>query len=439
MQQVVCKVRQVVGKVRKVVRKMRKVVRKIRKVVRKIRKVVRKIRKVVSQLEEFHAAFSQKGLHKYIFVAIRNLSRAAESTAEKAIASLEQRDDAYFNKFRFLVQRPYKIGVSPHRRIDEHFRWSEKDRGDAGARREPWFDESASDGCMQELFLEGCPLSESCLKTMLGPKGTTGYIVTHQVLYVSIGKMAGCSAQIETFLNSSRGAQTTEDYVAELCTNIHDEVARYQRDKRKLARISHDDLDLLVEQVFVCGQFGFVDFANPHVLVAALAWQHPRLGCYTRSKPEALPNMGLSADVLGFGPGSSARKPLEESVAQDSCLSHMSTVAAGALLTFLRLLLDPAPWPEFHFADQLVQIDAVVAEDRFVQFRYIDWVRDALLPSDVRLPRPPPVAWSPDLIAFVVLLFIFVAGVVVAHHLFSSSATNTIGRKRVYHYAYKKL
>lgn len=51
-----------------------------------------------------------------------------------------------------------------------------------------------------------------------------------------------------------------------------------------------------MEQTFVCLQFGFVEFANPHLLVAVLAWQHPVLGCYTNKKPESVPNMGLSAD-----------------------------------------------------------------------------------------------------------------------------------------------
>lgn len=48
--------------------------------------------------------------------------------------------------------------------------------------------------------------------------------------------------------------------------------------------------------VFVCLKFGYVEFANPHFLVTALAWQHPVLGCYTSQKPEYIPNMGLSAD-----------------------------------------------------------------------------------------------------------------------------------------------
>lgn len=51
--------------------------------------------------------------------------------------------------------------------------------------------------------------------------------------------------------------------------------------------------------VFVCGYNGFVEFPDPHFLVSTLSWQHPKLGCYTRLKPETIPNWGIAAE---FGP-----------------------------------------------------------------------------------------------------------------------------------------
>jgi hypothetical protein len=58
--------------------------------------------------------------------------------------------------------------------------------------------------------------------------------------------------------------------------------------------------------------------------------------------------------------------------------------------------------------------------------------------------HPPPFAWSPDLIAFVVLAFIFVAGSVVAHYIFTQQHQPGIGprphnAKQFYAYAYKRL
>lgn len=40
----------------------------------------------------------------------------------------------------------------------------------------------------------------------------------------------------------------TTEYIAERCTNIYDESAKFRKDKKKLARISHLELDLLLEQ-----------------------------------------------------------------------------------------------------------------------------------------------------------------------------------------------
>lgn len=86
------------------------------------------------------------------------------------------------------------------------------------------------------------------------------------------------------------------EYTAERCTNIYDESAKFRKDKKKLARISSGDLDLLMEQVFVCLQFGYLDFANPHYILTALAGQHQHLGCYTIQKPENMPKMSLDED-----------------------------------------------------------------------------------------------------------------------------------------------
>lgn len=111
----------------------------------------------------------------------------------------------------------------------------------------------------------------------------------------------------------------------------------------------------------------------------------------------------------------------------------------------MRFLLDPGPWPDLHFADHLVQIDRIISEDRFQRFKYVQWVRDSSLhlmhASQKILPKPPPIAWSPDLIAFVILLLIFSVGSIVAHYIWGNNVGDNfkIGGKRVYPYAFKKL
>uniref|UniRef100_A0AC34RKC1 Uncharacterized protein n=1 Tax=Panagrolaimus sp. JU765 TaxID=591449 RepID=A0AC34RKC1_9BILA len=105
----------------------------------------------------------------------------------------------------------------------------------------------------------------------------------------------------------------------------------------------------------------------------------------------------------------------------------------------LRFLLDPPPWPEYHHAaDQLISADTIVAEEKFHVFKYIDWVRD--IPGGIHLPRPPPVTWAPDLIAFVFLLLMLLIGSIIAHNYCSSDANSRYGKhKKLYNFAYKKL
>lgn len=90
-------------------------------------------------------------------------------------------------------------------------------------------------------------------------------------------------------------------------------------------------------------------------------------------------------------------------------------------------------------------VDKIVSEDHFSHFKYIKWVRDSSLylmyESNKILPKPPPINWSPDLIAFVILLLIFVTGTIIAQYIWGNNAGNKfkIGKKRMYPYAFKKL
>lgn len=218
----------------------------------------------------------------------------------------------------------------------------------------------------------------------------------------------------------------------------------------------------MLNLVFVCLHFGFVEFGDPHVLITALQWQHPSLGCYTAQKPEPVPNLGLSSSfvkndqndqigkiwylfvrfhmlIIFFDHSFTITLLFFLILISEACRMQTTTIAALTLVTFLRYLLDPGPWAEFRFADHLVQIDQIVAEDHFRHFKYIEWVRDC--PHEIhRMPRPPPVAYSPDLIAFMALLFFFIIGSIVAHQLCTGDHNAKIGKtKLLYPYAFKKL
>lgn len=116
----------------------------------------------------------------------------------------------------------------------------------------------------------------------------------------------------------------------------------------------------------------------------------------------------------------------------DLCSAHSSTVAAGALVVFLRFLLDRGPWPEYYLADQPVVVYGIAAEEKFRQFSYGRWVRDSFILS-IRHVRPPEIGWSPDLFAYFLLLCIILGGFVFIHFCYKPKT------KQFYYFSYKKL
>lgn len=56
------------------------------------------------------------------------------------------------------------------------------------------------------------------------------------------------SVRKETKGNEKKYESKLDAYVAERCTNIHDELVRFRRDKKKLARVASSSLDLIMEQ-----------------------------------------------------------------------------------------------------------------------------------------------------------------------------------------------
>ncbi|KAE9554731.1 hypothetical protein FO519_002059 [Halicephalobus sp. NKZ332] len=389
------------------------------------------LRILEGQMDQLYINYRDKGYHKDIFSAIRNISMKASELAAKGSEKLEERDPGRFKAGKSLFSHGFRMKIQPARQTDERMRWQVKEHFNEKSSR-VWFD--VDSGEMKCLFdftsSTNCTLSESCIQSMLTTTGLNGYQLTNQLLYLTIAQNLNCAPSINSTLLHLRN-KTILDQTQEFCTNILGELDKYKRDKKKLARIDHKSLDLMMEQVFVCGINGFVEFVDTHFIVAGLGWQNPELGCWTRRKSEPV-NTGLSGDLK------TKKEPLQSSPGE-ACLPHLSAVTTGALITALRFLLDPPPWPEYHSAaDQLISADRIVSEDRFHFFKYIEWVRD--FPADMRIPRPPPVAWAPDLVAFMFLLFVFLIGSVVAHSFCTPGPNNKFIRtKRLYPFAYKKL
>uniref|UniRef100_A0A915BGC7 Nicastrin n=1 Tax=Parascaris univalens TaxID=6257 RepID=A0A915BGC7_PARUN len=401
------------------------------------------LRIIQGQLNHLYMDFKERNLHSEVVDEIRNLSRCASEIANKAIPFVADRDPFYYKQFRYLLTHPYDV-THKAQRIDERLRWLEKEilRKRIDRTEMMWFSEKQSDWCFAEVLSKDygadnvnstCAISESCLKRMLGTPGLSGYGLTHQVLFAAVTQIAPCGNVVSEYLHST-GNTTVENFLKEYCTNLVDEMLAFQKNTHILSTMNTYQKDLLMEQVFACGQFGFVEICSLHVLIAILSWQHPHLGCFRKGNLDDAPiSMALSPHETEFSAGDfTSRKLFNDVIHSDYCSTHSATVASGALVVFLRFLLDPGPWPEFFLADQPVMLQNITSEDQFRQYRYARWVGDSFA-VQLRLSTPPELGWSPDLLAYLVLItFVCIASLVAQF-----SCKRRV--KQMYHFAYKNL
>ncbi|KAI6210039.1 Mediator complex subunit rgr-1 [Aphelenchoides besseyi] len=385
-----------------------------------------------SQLQLLNERFSSNGIHREVFSVIGNLSRRTDRLVERGLDRWKETNSA---DVLFLLEPKRQLPLQPYQRLDERWRWQSKSGVEFGTKNIEWLNKN---GRLFECLLElrvcsqlssGCQLrftiDSNASQRPLAP-------VAEQLVYLASVNAFNCTNELDKFIDYQTAGhstpRSTNELAASLCTNFIDETAKIRKDRRRLTRADSATVQLLAEQVVTCGRLGFVEFVDPHVLETLFAWQQPKSGCYARTKPEPVPRHGV-VDAMGLDDSPVVTsKPKEEQSGRDECNQRFSSLVLNALVVALRLFVDPPQWPELRLHDQelLVQMHQIAAEDQFATFRYVDWVKDAQLPSDLRL-RPPPHAWSPDLIAFVILAFIFVAGSVVAHYVFTQQQRPGIG------------
>ncbi|PRD27714.1 UNVERIFIED_CONTAM: UPF0764 protein C16orf89-like protein [Trichonephila clavipes] len=177
------------------------------------------------------------------------------------------------------------------------------------------FNETDSDQCLQEVVGRGtetrnlCHMSDRCLEGM-SARRQQGYILTHQVLYWQMLQMHDCVRNVSESLQVS------------LCSNVF-------RDAERIARVRfpRTHRDLFMEQIGLCGMWGFRDFHRPDWLETILSWQQ-LLGCFNdRAKWHCMDD--LKPDPL-------LRVKRREKVLKDGCLSHKTTVALLAITANIR-------------------------------------------------------------------------------------------------------
>ncbi|CAH0394544.1 unnamed protein product [Bemisia tabaci] len=108
---------------------------------------------------------------------------------------------------------------------------------------------NASDFCLQRIS-EECNASEECIAMELNPS-STGYALTHQILFLILAKQFGCEIKFKGEILDA------EDIIQRKCTHAFVEAHDLYRKS-----VFRDPVacDLFIEQIAVCGLMNIVDF-----------------------------------------------------------------------------------------------------------------------------------------------------------------------------------
>ncbi|KAF6768378.1 hypothetical protein AHF37_11768, partial [Paragonimus kellicotti] len=243
-----------------------------------------------------------------------------DSILPNAFESLRSRKDPYFKKMGSLFNLSWTPDV-----VRLVYPFEMQSEFDVSSDE---FDRKTSDRCLIELLQnnmssERCRLSDQCIH-VLSSRQMIGYESTHQVLLLLIIQKLGCSRLLTERMNVEESSIPSVE--TDLCSSIYAQFISLQKQGLPLTTAKKD---LLLEQIVVCGQSGFLQFANINFLEVILSWQDSS-GCFRETKPET------KSYLPSFG-----RMLRSEITLQDGCLSHLTSVASGALAVYLQVFLLP--------------------------------------------------------------------------------------------------
>ncbi|VDN51567.1 unnamed protein product [Dracunculus medinensis] len=233
--------------------------------------------------------------------------------------------------------------------------------------------------CFAEILSQNCNkinycnISQECLMRMFNTTISTEHLIIRQVLYLATLRSLPCSYQISEYLFKKR-KQTLEEFIAICCTNILEEF-KYLYDLR---RTESNIYEKMMEQVLVCGQFGFIEFGPVDLLQKILNWQHPKYGCYNENM-QWVPSLHDYAGTITHG--NAATNFIFD------CSVHLTSLAGGVLTVFLLFLLDQNYLRHMQFVIDDLAFQKIPAEYMFRKYRSNDWV--SLRPKRI-LPLYPP-------------------------------------------------
>ncbi|KAK3588933.1 hypothetical protein CHS0354_023693 [Potamilus streckersoni] len=160
--------------------------------------------------------------------------------------------------------------------------------------------------------------------------GYNGYSLSHQVFYLQIGEQFGCleSMEWQRLLNRQ---PTLSKLSATFCFNMIREASLIY-----LNGFPEGRQDLFMEQAALCGMLGYREFFESNWLQAILSWYDEEKQCYTGRTI-------FETEVEYRMPTSKPEHYIvkrEERPLANGCLCHRSTVAAGALVNYVRYILE---------------------------------------------------------------------------------------------------
>lgn len=240
------------------------------------------------------------------------IRRAAGHVSDMATPYIREYQADYFARIGAIIGRHFWRLDYKSRDLDMAAATERRISGEA-------MHEFDSDNCLTELFgTTGrtdvkCHVSRACWELMTAP-GYQHYSLTHQCFYFEIGQSYGC-------FGSTVLRRLTDRLNAEFCAAIYAESLQIAADA-----FPDDKHDLFMEQAALCGMLGYRQFFRPDWLAAILSWQRQSRGCYGLDRP----------------PTAVSRFKREERLLEDGCLCHRTAVAIGALVQYIRYIIEAA-------------------------------------------------------------------------------------------------
>ncbi|GMR32113.1 hypothetical protein PMAYCL1PPCAC_02308, partial [Pristionchus mayeri] len=291
---------------------------------------------------------------------LRNVSREAAIAADSMGNVTREDSPIQYDKLRRLLELPYPLWQRiSERKAEHHLIWSARTMFSSNLTDE------ISNRCISELFVSSsdgdCRPSRECLQVMLNTKHLANYALSRQLIYFTIAtRQKLCRKAMVSYWSMNQTALTV--HLNELCSNVIHEMELFlSRAPKDLDSLTPLQKDLLMQHVFVCGQHGFVDVIQPRILWMLLGQQN-EAGCFPLPANDAPPEIG--------------RRLLAVAQSRPGCSGHSTSVAAGASMVYLNMLLSSSNWADFHLSDSAYTLShREIPHNRFREMNWQLWTK----------------------------------------------------------------